>query len=68
MTKFIGTLLTFFATLFIIGFIAGTFLMWLWNWLMPEIFGLPEITWLQALGLYYFAHLLSPVKTIKQND
>ena len=23
----------------------------LWNWLMPEIFGLKEITWLQALGL-----------------
>jgi hypothetical protein len=25
--------------------------MWLWNWLMPVIFGLTEITWLQALGL-----------------
>lgn len=23
----------------------------LWNWLMPEIFGLKSITWLQALGL-----------------
>lgn len=23
----------------------------LWNWLMPEIFGLKTITWLQALGL-----------------
>lgn len=26
-------------------------IMWLWNWLMPVIFGLTKITWLQALGL-----------------
>lgn len=27
-------------------------LVWLlWNWLMPELFGLKTITWLQALGL-----------------
>ena len=25
--------------------------MWLWNWLMPEIFGLVEITFWQGLGL-----------------
>lgn len=25
--------------------------MWLWNWLMPEIFGLTKITFWQALGL-----------------
>lgn len=25
--------------------------MWLWNWLMPVIFKLPEITFWQALGL-----------------
>ena len=26
---------------------------WLmWNWLIPTIFGLPEITWLQAFGLW----------------
>ncbi len=23
----------------------------LWNWLMPQIFGLKSITWIQALGL-----------------
>lgn len=26
-------------------------IMWLWNWLMPVIFGLTKITWLQAFGL-----------------
>ena len=25
--------------------------MFLWDWLMPTLFGLPEITWLQAWGL-----------------
>jgi hypothetical protein len=24
---------------------------WLWNWLMPMIFGLTKITWFQAWGL-----------------
>lgn len=24
---------------------------WLWNWLMPVIFGINKITWLQALGV-----------------
>jgi len=32
---------------------------WLfWNWLIPDIFSLPEITWLQAFGLWTFLVLL----------
>lgn len=32
---------------------------WLmWNWLIPHIFGLPEITWLQAFGLWTFLVLV----------
>ena len=32
---------------------------WLmWNWLIPDIFGLPEITWLQAFGLWTFLVLV----------
>ena len=31
---------------------------WLWNWLMPVIFGLPEITVLQALGLILLSNVL----------
>ena len=30
----------------------------LWNWLIPNIFGLPEITWLQAFGLRLLITLL----------
>lgn len=32
--------------------------MLLWDWLMPTIFGLPEITWLQAWGLMFLCALL----------
>lgn len=32
--------------------------MWLWNWLMPVIFGLKTITWLQTLGLLVLSGLL----------
>ena len=32
--------------------------MWLWNWLMPPIFGLPGIGFLQALGLMVLSGLL----------
>lgn len=40
--------------LFLLGFVVA----WLWNWLMPEIFGLPTITYWQAWGLLVLAHLL----------
>jgi ABC-type multidrug transport system fused ATPase/permease subunit len=32
--------------------------MLLWNWLIPAIFGLPSITYLQALGLMVLARIL----------
>jgi hypothetical protein len=32
--------------------------MWLWNWLMPAIFGLPVISFWQAVGLLVLSHLL----------
>lgn len=30
----------------------------LWNWLVPEIFGLHSISWLQALGLLLLSKIL----------
>jgi hypothetical protein len=32
--------------------------LWLWNWLMPVIFGLKTITWIQALGLSILCGML----------
>ena len=36
----------------------GAVTMALWNWLMPAIFGLPEIRFWQALGLLVLSHIL----------
>ena len=33
-------------------------LMWLWNWLMPDLFNVAEIGFWQALGLNFLASIL----------
>jgi hypothetical protein len=45
-----------FAGLFALVF--GFLVKWLWNWLMPELFGIVEITYWQAFGLVILAKLL----------
>ena len=47
----IETTLTAILIIALAAVILGLPLMWLWNWLMPTIFNLPEITFWQALGL-----------------
>lgn len=39
------------ALVVVCAFVFSLPVMWLWNWLMPAIFGLIKITWTQALGL-----------------
>jgi hypothetical protein len=39
------------ALILIIALLLAFPVMWLWNWLMPVIFGLIKITFWQALGL-----------------
>jgi membrane protein required for beta-lactamase induction len=57
----------------VIGMIAiaivllGYPLMLLWNWLMPIIFGLPEITFWQAIGLNFLSTILFKSTTIKKD-
>lgn len=41
-----------------LAFIFGLIVMLLWNWLMPEIFGFPPITYWQGWGLVILAHIL----------
>lgn len=36
----------------------GFVIMWLWNWLMPLIFGLPVLTYWQAVGLFILLKIL----------
>ncbi len=50
-----------FIPLFLVVMIAllGALIMWLWNWLMPLIFGLPALTYWQAVGLLVLCRLLA---------
>ena len=41
-----------------IAILFGFIVMWLWNWLMPEIFGLTTITYWQAVGLFILAKFI----------
>lgn len=36
----------------------GFVILWLWNWLMPDLFGLPEITYWQGVGIFILAKIL----------
>lgn len=56
------------ALLFLVAALMSLPVMLLWDWLMPQIFGLPEITWLQAWGLLFLCGLLfkSNITTNKQ--
>jgi hypothetical protein len=36
----------------------GVVAQWLWNWLIPDIFGLKQITYWQAFGLLFLGRLL----------
>ena len=38
--------------------VLGFAVMWLWNWLMPALFGLHVITYWQALGLLVLSKIL----------
>jgi 4-hydroxybenzoate polyprenyltransferase len=39
-------------------FIGGQVVMSLWNWLLPELFGLQRVTFWQALGLLVLSRIL----------
>lgn len=42
----------------VIGLIIGWFLALLWNFVMPDLFGLPEATWSQMFVLYLLVQAL----------
>ncbi len=46
----------FLAALF--ALVLGIVVQWLWNWLMPDIFGLKQISYWQAFGLVFLGRLL----------
>ena len=58
MNNFVIGLLTVLGVLGMVALILGLPLMLLWNWLMPQIFGLTEITFWQAVGLNFLSSIL----------
>ncbi len=49
-------------------FLCGLIVKALWNWLMPEIFGLKEITYWQAWGLFILCSILFKGNKFGGND
>jgi hypothetical protein len=56
--KIIGMVLGGIVLAVVMGFAFGYFVMLLWNWLMPIIFGLKAITFWQAFGIVVLAKIL----------
>jgi hypothetical protein len=54
----VGTILLIAIGIVAIVLFFGYMIMFLWNWLMPEIFGLTTITFWQAIGLGLLSKLL----------
>ena len=52
----IGIALLFGFMAFIV--IGGVIVQWLWNWLLPDIFGLRRVTFWEALGLLALSRIL----------
>ena len=45
--------------------IGGLFFSWLWNYCMPVMFGLPEITYLQAVAFLAISRMILPNPEVK---
>jgi hypothetical protein len=54
--------------LFFLSALMSLPVMLLWDWLMPTIFGLKEITWFQAWGLLFLCGLLFKSNITTQKD
>jgi hypothetical protein len=64
----IGAALTAIATVIVLGFLTGLFVELLWNWLVPEIFGLPRSGFWQAWGLLVLSGMLFGSRTRVETD
>lgn len=56
--KFITTWVTLFICALALGMLLVWPLVWMWNFVMPDVFGLPEITYWQMFWLYCLIQIL----------
>ena len=66
MKKTIGIIVLSVLGVIAVGLGLGLLVMALWNWLMPDLFGLEPIGYWQAVGLFVLCHLL--FKTSSNSD
>ena len=68
--KLLGLAFLGFLIIVIFAFAMGFPIMWLWNWLMPALFGLSKISVWKAIGLNILCRLLfrSNPKLSSNND
>ena len=53
--EIIGVIIGTILTVLLVAFIMSIPLYYLWNWLMPIVFGLTKITFFQAMGLSFLS-------------
>lgn len=58
MTHIVGIIVGYCLILIVGSAVMSLPVMLLWDWLMPTLFGLKEITWFQAWGLMFLCGLL----------
>ena len=56
--KTVATAVALFVGFIVFIAVGGLAVWWLWNWLMPELFGMPELTFWQALGVLALSRIL----------
>jgi hypothetical protein len=56
--RIVGWVILGLAGITAIGLLVGIIVQLLWNWLMPAIFGLPEISYWQGVGLFILFKIL----------
>lgn len=61
-----GMLCAALAVIIIFSLLIAFPIKWLWNGVMPDVFGLPEITFWKAYGMYLLSHLLLRGVTINE--
>lgn len=61
-------LLLVFLLVVAMALVASVPVYFLWNWLMPTIFGLPELTLFQSLGVVFLSSLLFKSSQAKVSD
>ena len=55
----VGGIITSFVVLLVAMVLIISVPFWLiWNWMMPEVFGLPPLTWVQTLGFLFLCGAL----------